>query len=110
MKTTPLLALALALGCAASTDDSAPGADGADGTSDGADGATDGADGASDGTDGTADGADGTGAALNGDVPDAPVAAPEFTAANRDGSSRSREDLLGQPTVMWFYPLAASAG
>ena len=119
MRSPLLLALGLALGCASSKDDSgstggnADGAsDGADGASDGADGASDGADGASDGAsdgaDGAADGADGD--ELNGDTPDSDVPAPTFTAANRDGSARSREDLLGQPTVMWFYPLAASAG
>ena len=47
---------------------------------------------------------------LNGSWPAQPVSAPEFTVTNMDGTSRSREDLLGQPTVMWFYPLAASSG
>lgn len=47
---------------------------------------------------------------LNGSVPDEPLAAPEFVATNRDGGARSREDLLGHPTVMWFYPAAATAG
>jgi hypothetical protein len=123
MRSPLLLAFSLALGCAASKDDSGAAAgvdgasdgadgasDGADGASDGADGASDGADGASDGADGASDGADGGGDRLNGDTPDGDVPAPTFTAANRDGSARSREDLLGQPTVMWFYPLAASAG
>jgi peroxiredoxin len=36
--------------------------------------------------------------------------APEFDALNYDESPRSRDDLIGQPTVMWFYPLAASSG
>lgn len=47
---------------------------------------------------------------LNGSVPDSPLAAPEFVATNRDGAGRAREDLLGHPTVMWFYPAAATAG
>jgi hypothetical protein len=47
---------------------------------------------------------------LNGSVPDEALAAPEFVATNRDGGARSREDLLGHPTVMWFYPAAATAG
>jgi hypothetical protein len=47
---------------------------------------------------------------LNGVPPEAPVPAPEFAATNLDGSARSRADLLGHPTVMWFYPAAASAG
>jgi cytochrome oxidase Cu insertion factor (SCO1/SenC/PrrC family) len=48
--------------------------------------------------------------ALNGTVPDEPLPAPEFAATNRDGAARAREDLLGHPTVMWFYPAAATAG
>ena len=47
---------------------------------------------------------------LNGDWPDEAIPAPEFTVTNRDGNSRTREDLLGHPTVMWFYPAAASSG
>lgn len=87
MRSPLLLALGLALGCASSKDDSGSTGGNADGAADGADGDE-----------------------LNGDTPDSDVPAPTFTAANRDGSARSREDLLGQPSVMWFYPLAASAG
>ncbi len=47
---------------------------------------------------------------LNGEQPDEPLPAPEFAARNRDGAARDREDLLGHPTVMWFYPAAATAG
>jgi len=47
---------------------------------------------------------------LNGTVPDSVLPAPEFVATNRDGSGRDREDLLGHPTVMWFYPAAATSG
>ena len=47
---------------------------------------------------------------LNGSVPEIALAAPEFAATNRDGAARDREDLLGHPTVMWFYPAAATAG
>jgi hypothetical protein len=43
---------------------------------------------------------------LYGEVPDEAVPLPEFAALNRDGGARSREDLLGHPTVMWFYPAA----
>jgi len=52
----------------------------------------------------------GTQAKLHGSVPAKALAAPEFAALNRDGAPRSREDLLGHPTVIWFYPLAASSG
>jgi len=47
---------------------------------------------------------------LNGTVPDSVLPAPEFVATNRDGAGRDREDLLGHPTVMWFYPAAATSG
>ena len=79
------------------------------GTDDGGtdDGGTDDGDDAGSGDDGTAD-IDWD--SLNGDVPTDPVSLPEFAATNMDGSSRSREDVLGHPTVMWFYPAAATAG
>ncbi len=94
---------AVLLACAPASDSgvTAARADGADGTPGGADGA--------DGADGTTDGADGT-TNLNGTPPESPIPLPSFAATNRDGSARSRDDLLGHPTVMWFYPLAASAG
>lgn len=49
-------------------------------------------------------------AGLIGQPPAAPRALPDFQATNRDGGARAREDLLGHPTVMWFYPAAATAG
>jgi hypothetical protein len=45
-----------------------------------------------------------------GHSPAAPIEAPAFTAVNRDGAPRDPTALLGHPTVLWFYPLAASAG
>jgi hypothetical protein len=101
----PILTLVLGA-CTASSKDSASTASGSDGGAEGAaDGASDGADGA------TADGG-GDGAALvtNGVAPDEPLPAPDFTATNRDGAARDREDLLGQPTAMWFFPAATTAG
>ncbi len=38
------------------------------------------------------------------------IPAPEFTATNRDESARSRPDLLGHPTAIWFYPAAGTSG
>jgi hypothetical protein len=80
--------------------------------SDGGDG-DDGSDGSGDGGSGD-DGSGDDGStdldSLNGDVPDDPPPLPEFSATNSDGAARSREDLLGHPTVMWFYPAAATAG
>jgi len=48
--------------------------------------------------------------ALHGRVPQVARPAPEFEALNRDGSPRGRGDLVGQPTVLWFYPKAATSG
>jgi len=47
---------------------------------------------------------------LNGTAPAMAVPAPEFVATNRDGTSRSRPDLIGHPTVVWFYPAAMTSG
>jgi hypothetical protein len=47
---------------------------------------------------------------LFGSVPESPTSAPTFSVVNYDGAARTREDLLGHPTVMWFYPAAATSG
>ncbi|MCB9745209.1 MAG: hypothetical protein H6740_21690 [Alphaproteobacteria bacterium] len=47
---------------------------------------------------------------LTGEVPEAPFPAPEFTATNHLGAPRSRDDLIGHPTVMWFFPAAGTFG
>lgn len=47
---------------------------------------------------------------LNGSYPAAELPAPEFTAYNYDGSTRTKADLQGHVTVMWFYPAANTAG
>jgi hypothetical protein len=47
---------------------------------------------------------------LNGTPPISPRPAPEFTVLNRDGTTRTRADLLGHPTVIWFYPAAYTGG
>ena len=99
-------------------DDDAGGDDAGDdgGTTDTADGGDesgdDGDDGGDDGGDAGGDdaGDDGGTVSYNGTVPASPAALPEFAATNSDGSGRAREDLLGHPTVMWFYPAAATAG
>jgi len=118
----------VALGCnSADKGDSATGSNGTgdDGSDDGGsdDGGSDdgGSDDGGSGDGGSSDdggsGDDGSGSgtevdweSLNGDVPSDPVSAPEFAAVNLDGSARSREDLLGHPTVMWFYPAASTSG
>ena len=90
-------------------DTSGSGDDGDDGGSgDGGDTSGSGDDGGGD--DGTAEGGDDGAVDLNGRVPSSPAELPEFSATNYDGTGRAREDLLGHPTVMWFYPAAATAG
>ncbi len=48
--------------------------------------------------------------ALHGERPTTPVPAPDFHAVNQRGEPRTKDALLGHPTVMWFYPAAATAG
>ncbi|MBA2320104.1 MAG: hypothetical protein H0V89_03015 [Deltaproteobacteria bacterium] len=46
-----------------------------------------------------------------GTVPPVALAAPVFTdVVNQDVALRSQADLLGHPTVMWFYPAAGTGG
>ncbi len=92
------MTLLLFLACMAKDSPSDPTSDGG-GTDGGADAAA---------TDGGTDGGLATG--LIGSAPAKAIPAPEFVATNRDGSGRSREDLLGHPTVIWFYPAASTAG
>ncbi len=47
---------------------------------------------------------------LNGHIPDEPVPAPKFSATNMDNTGRTRPDLIGHPSVLWFYPAAGTAG
>ena len=46
----------------------------------------------------------------NGTIPPVALIAPDFQATNRDGGARDREDLLGHPTIIWFYPAAGTYG
>ena len=47
---------------------------------------------------------------FNGVPPENPLSLPEFVATNYDGNTRGPGDLIGSPTVLWFYPKAATAG
>lgn len=47
---------------------------------------------------------------LFGTAPAKNLPAPEFNATNSDGSARHRDDLMGAPHVMWFFPLSGTAG
>lgn len=47
---------------------------------------------------------------LHGSAPAENLPAPEFVAVNRDGTARGQPDLIGHPTVVWFYPAAMTSG
>jgi len=47
---------------------------------------------------------------LHGSYPPTELPAPEFTVVNYDGTNRTKADLQGHVTVMWFYPAASTAG
>ena len=47
---------------------------------------------------------------FNGTLPPIEIAAPDLSAQNRDESLRSKDDLLGHPTVLWFFPFAGTPG
>ena len=47
---------------------------------------------------------------LFGVQPKENLEAPGFSARNLDGSSRSRPDLIGHASVIWFYPMANTSG
>ena len=47
---------------------------------------------------------------LHGSVPEPAIPLPAFTATNRDGTPRGPENLTGNPTIIWFFRDAGSAG
>ena len=47
---------------------------------------------------------------LNGTLVTDTIPAPEFVVLNHDGSERTRDNLMGKPTVVWFYPAANTPG
>ena len=47
---------------------------------------------------------------LHGTVPADSFPAPEFSVLNQDEQVRTRDDLLGHPTIVWFYPAAGTSG
>jgi hypothetical protein len=47
---------------------------------------------------------------LYGTAPDKAVPAPKFTVYNHESEERTRADLLGHPTVIWFFPAAGTSG
>ena len=48
---------------------------------------------------------------LNGDEVDPRLDAPVFEQVlASDGSARTQADLMGHPTVFWFYPAAGTFG
>lgn len=55
-------------------------------------------------------GSPGEGPALHGERPAQAKALPTFRAVAQDGSARTQANLVGQPTVLWFYPAAKTPG
>ena len=51
-----------------------------------------------------------TAAELVGTLPDDILPPPNFVASNSDGQARDQSHLIGQPTVIWFYPAAGTYG
>ena len=47
---------------------------------------------------------------LNGVLPENPKPPIEFAALNYDEGSRSKDDLVGERTVLWFFPFAGTPG
>ncbi len=45
---------------------------------------------------------------LHGEIPEAPLGLLDFVATSDDGTERTEVDLLGHPTVMWFFPFAGT--
>jgi hypothetical protein len=52
--------------------------------------------------------ADLSGLSLTGVEPAENLEAPEFELTASDGTTRTEANLMGQPTVMWFFPAAES--
>lgn len=47
---------------------------------------------------------------LNGQIASGEYPPPSFVALNYDGTERTEANLVGHPTVLWFYPLAKTPG
>ena len=47
---------------------------------------------------------------LHGKRPSSPKPIVDFAALNYDNSARTKSDLLGKPTVLWFFPFANTPG
>lgn len=47
---------------------------------------------------------------LYGSIPTTALGPPSFTAINSDESTRTIMNLIGSPTILWFFPFAGSPG
>jgi hypothetical protein len=45
-----------------------------------------------------------------GTIPSTVLPVPDFTAQNYDEELRDKNNLVGQPTVIWFFPAAGTYG
>ena len=53
---------------------------------------------------------DDSGSGFNGTDPSPAIPLPTFTATNSDGVARGPEHLTGDPSIIWFFRDAGSAG
>ena len=47
---------------------------------------------------------------LHGSAPKKEIPLPRFEARNTANESRGPTDLVGMPTIVWFFPFAATPG
>ena len=45
-----------------------------------------------------------------GTTPSSQIEVPDFSAQNSDETFRDKDNLIGQPTVLWFFPAAGTYG
>ena len=45
-----------------------------------------------------------------GTTPNSQLTVPDFSAQNSDETFRDKNNLIGQPTVLWFFPAAGTYG
>ena len=50
------------------------------------------------------------GSDLHGSYPPTELPVATFDATSHEGLARTSADLIGHPTVIWFYPKAGTAG
>jgi hypothetical protein len=47
---------------------------------------------------------------LHGNIVSDTILPPDFVAYNHDNTARNKDNFMGHPTVIWFYPFANTPG